>query len=376
MTADETLAAVEALQPQLRARAAEIESARRLPSDLVEALERAGCHRLFAPPWITGRTIDVRGALRIIEAVSTADGSAGWTVSQYALGQLIAAHLGRTALDAIYAHGPDARIAGVFAPKGHATRGANGWHVSGQWPFASGCESAAWIYVQSVVTEKRRVVMRGALPETRLAVIPAAEVEIVDTWDAVGLRGTGSHDVRVKRDCADEWTCALADTNAVSGTMPVPLLDHAGLLIAAVTAGIAGGAIDDVARLAASGKRPAFSARSLADDPVFHDRLGEAQMRLLAARALLDAQAAMVEAAVAGKMLSDVERASLRATAQQVTALAVDAADAAYALARSSAIASTSPLQRRMRDLHTATQHAWNGRDFLQALGALLAARG
>lgn len=375
MTIDETLAQVHELHPLLRMRAAEIESARRIPDDLVLALERIGCHRLFAPSRVTGRTTDYRGALRVIESIAVADGSAAWTVSQYALGQLIVAHLPSATLDAIYANGPDARIAGVFAPKGHASRTPNGWMINGQWPFATGCQSASWIYVQSLVVENRRVVMRGPMPETRIAVVPASEVEIVDTWDAVGLRGSGSHDVRVKRECADAWTCSLADTNAVSNSMQVPLLDHAGLLIAAVANGIAAGAIEDAAAIAAGGKRPAFSARALADDPLFHDRLGEAHMRLRAGRALLDAQAVLVESAAAGAPLTPLDRAVLRATCHQVTALAVEAVDTAYTLARSSAIASSSPLQRRLRDIHTATQHAWNSRDFVQALGAALAGR-
>ena len=94
----------------------------------------------------------------------------------------------------------------------------------------------------------------------------------------------------------------------------VPLMDQAGLLLAAVAVGIATGALNDVAYVAVSGKRPAFSPRRLADDPVFQDRLGEAHMRLRAARALLYSQAKLVEYAMAGAVLPTVDRASLCAT--------------------------------------------------------------
>jgi alkylation response protein AidB-like acyl-CoA dehydrogenase len=266
-------------------------------------------------------------------------------------------------------------VAGVFAPKGRASPTDSGWHVTGRWAFATGCELASWIYVQCLVTDKRRVVLSANNePLTRLAVFRADEVEILDTWDVVGLRGTGSHDVRLEgRTCPGAWTCALADHDGTGiGLHSVPLMDHAGLLVASVAVGIAAGALGDIAQAAATGRRPVFSPTPMADDPVFQDRLGEAHMGMRAARALLYAQARLVESAMAGCPLSVVDRASLRATCHHVTTLAAGAVDAAYTLGRSASIANTSSLQRRLRDIHTVTQHAWSGSGFSRQLGATL----
>jgi alkylation response protein AidB-like acyl-CoA dehydrogenase len=363
------------LQADIRARAEEIERERRVPEDLVDALGRAGCYRLFSPVSQTRQPVAYRDVLHVVETLAEADGSVGWTVSQNALGQVILGYLPTRTLEDIYAAGPDVRIAGAFAPRGRATPNAGGWQVSGQWPFATGCQSAAWVYVQCFVFEKRRVPLTvDQMPETRLAVFRADEVEVLDTWDAVGLRGTGSHDIRVNsRSCPDERTCSLAEADARGdGIQSVPLLQHAGLLVAAVTVGIATGAVQDVVNVAKQGKRPTFSARRLSEDPVFHDRLGQAYMRTRAARALLYSQAVVVESAMNGVVLPDIDRVGLRATCHHVTALAVDAVDTVYTLARSAAIPHSSPLQRRLRDIHTATQHAWNSSDASQALGARL----
>lgn len=375
MNAQETLLRVRQLQPAISARAGEIERARRLPDDLVEDLGRAGCYRLFPPQWKRESEPDYSGALRIIEALAEADGSVGWTISQCMLGQVILGYLPRRALDEIYAEGPDVRCAGVFAPKGRASQTATGWQVSGRWPFATGCQFASWMYVQCLVIENRRVLLTPEkIPLTRLAVFPASVVEILDTWDAVGLRGTGSHDAQIQnRICAEDWTCSLAEVDGTGeGMQSVPLMEHAGLMLAAVAVGIATGALADIARVAEEGKRPAFSPRRLADDPIFQDRLGEAHMRLRAARALLYSQAKLVESVIAGVALATADRASLRATCHHVTALAVEAVDAAYTLGRSSSIPHSSPLQRRLRDIHTVTQHAWNSRDSSQHLGVSL----
>lgn len=369
-----------ALRATLVARAGAIEQARRLPGDLVDMLREAGCMRLLTPAWKTGAEPGYATALRVIETLAEADGSVAWVISQTALAQLILNYLPRPTLESLYADGPDLRAVGVFAPKGRVKRTPSGWRVSGRWPFASGCQLARWVYLQCLVMEGRRVVLEpDGLPATRLVVLPAAALQIHDTWDALGLRGTGSHDISVDAYvCPEAMSCALAEVDGRGpGLHAVSLRDHAGLLIAAVAVGLAGGAVEDVARQAAAGQRPTFSASKLSEDPLFLDSLGTASMQQRAARALLYAQAALVEAAAAGGRLDDVERASLRATCHHVTRLATGALDAAFTLGRSASIWTTAPLQRRLRDIHTATQHAWNSADFTRQVGAsLLAAAG
>jgi alkylation response protein AidB-like acyl-CoA dehydrogenase len=369
---------VRGLHATLVARAAAGEQARRLPDDVVEALRTAGCLRLLAPAWAGGSESCYTTALRVIETLAEADASVAWVISQTTLAQIILSYLPQPTLARLYEGGPDLRAVGVFAPKGRARRSAQGWRVSGRWPFASGLHLARWVYLQCLVVEGRRIVLDAdGLPATRLVVLPADQVQGHDNWDALGLRGTGSHDVSVAGHvCAQEYTCALAEHDGRGeGLHALSLRDHAGLLIAAVAVGLAAGAIDDLAGQAAAGQRPTFAAQRLADDAVFLDRLGAASMNQRAARALLYSQAARVEAAAGGCALSAVESASLRATCHHVTLLAREALDAAYTLGRSASIWATSPLQRRLRDLHTATQHAWNSADFTRQLGAALLAQ-
>jgi alkylation response protein AidB-like acyl-CoA dehydrogenase len=371
-----TVADAAQLQPSIRARAEEIESARRLPADLIQDLTDAGCFRLCTPQWKTGTRPDYTAALRVVEALAEADASVGWTVGQAALAQIILGYLPRAAQEALYGTGPDLKAAGVFAPKGRATRTGDAWQVSGRWQFATGCEFASVIYLQCLVFEDRRVVLRDdGVPVTRLAVFPAGDWSILDTWDADGLRGTGSHDVVIKNAvCPAGWTCGLAETDASGKDLQsVPLMDVAGLLIAAVAVGVAAGALSDISAVAAAGARPTFSPRRLAEDPVFQDALGAAHMRYRAARALLYAQAAIIERVLAGAATAGADRASLSATCHHVTSLAAETTDACFTLARSASVPRLAPVNRRWRDIHTATQHAFNSRESTQRLGEALA---
>jgi indole-3-acetate monooxygenase len=371
-----TLSRVVELAPAIAKRTDEVEQSRRVPADLIELLAQAGCLRMFVPARYGGDALALTDALRVIEELARADGSTAWLVGQVGLADLVFACFPEAARDEIYADGPDVLGAGAVAPKGRAAPdGAGGWRVSGQWPFVTGCQQASWVYLNCVVLDGHalRLLPNGA-PLTRIVLFPAAELEMLDTWQVMGLRGTASHDVRATGLVAPDRRGFSLVGDAPEVHRTIFSIAQAGLLIAAVDLGIAQGAVDEVAQLAATGRRRAFSPKAMAAAPVFQDRLGEAYMTLRAARALLHQEAAAAWATAAtGRVGAPLDRACLRATAAQVTAMATQAVHTAHALAGGSAVYDTSPLPRRLRDIHTATQHFVNGRDFYATVGAILA---
>lgn len=362
---DTVLARVTRLADGIRQRAEEIEEARRLPEDLVKELTDAGALRMLVPAANGGPELALPDALRVVEALARADASTGWTVGQITLAQLIIGSFPTPARDAVYATGPDTLGAGAVAPKGRAVHADGSYRVSGQWPYVTGCWYASWVYLTCVVMDGRAVRLGpDGTPQTCMALLPAEDVEILDTWDVLGMRGTASHDVRVPGRTS-EHTLFLAGDDPAALAVRYRIA-QAGLLIGATNVGLAQGALDDVIAVAEGGKRPAFSRRRLAESPMFQDRLGEAQVTLAAARALLYAQA--TETAT-----GPVDRATLRAVVAKVAALTTSTVDTAHALAGGSSVYRQSSLQRRLRDMHTSSQHFVNGRDHYGLLGALLA---
>lgn len=374
--AEMTAPAAADVTADVAARSAEIERRRRLPADLIGSLKETGHFRLLAPAVYGGSAAELPDVLRVLESLARADGATGWVVGQVASAQLIFAYFPRRALDRVYARGPDVLGAGAVAPKGAASRDGDSWRVTGQWPFVTGCEDASWIYVQGLVS--------GDQPEgspqspLRLMLFPREEVRIVDTWSVCGLCGTGSHDVRLTRASCPDWrTTALlgASKPTVEGTIfTIPPLDQGGLYIAAVAAGIAQGALDDIVALATRGWRPSFSRERVSASIVFQERLGDAHMRLQAARALLYAQAESAWASArTGRTVLARDRAVRRATVSTVMAACVSVVDAAYSLAGGRALYDGSPLQRRFRDIHAAAQHTYAGRHQFGHVGGILA---
>jgi len=373
-----TFVQIQGLLPEITKRSEQIERERRIPDDVIAALQQAGCFRMFAPANYGGIEATLPEGLRVVEALSCADGATGWTVSQGASSQLVFAYFSESAIAEIYSAGPDLFGAGAVAPKGQAVAQDGGWRVSGQWPFVTGCERASWFYVQCVVVENRRVQMLPhGTPAVRMMLFPAGEVQIIDTWHVVGLQGTASHDISFSGAfCPNERSANLLGSKPTVNTpiFSIPLLDQGGLFIAAVALGIAQGAIEELAELVASGKRPAFSRERLAQSAVFQDQMGGAYLALQGARALLYTQAESAWSAAAKRSPQTLlERATLRATPAAVTAAAARIVDTAYTLAGGTAVYSRSPLQRRLRDIHATTQHVYAGRHSLGIVGALVA---
>ena len=192
------IVAAEGLAPQVAAFAEEGERSRRLPLPLVEAMARAGLFRLWTPQALGGSEVDPMTFLRVVETISTVDGSAGWC--QLIAGSLsvFGGYLPMAGAQRILGCDPLTVVSGSFAPFGQAVVEPGGYQVTGRWPLASGCQHCAWLVGDCRVVDGDRPRLRSdGTPVTRMMMLPADACQILDTWDSVGLRGTGSHDYTV-----------------------------------------------------------------------------------------------------------------------------------------------------------------------------------
>jgi alkylation response protein AidB-like acyl-CoA dehydrogenase len=306
--------------------------------------------------------------MRVLEELARADGSIGWTVGIGHAAPVLLGKLPHQAFDAIYGDGPDVIVAGTFNPTGVATPVDGGFRVAGQWSFASGCQHAHWFIAHCIVDDGRQ-------PPIRMMVLPATDVEIKDTWSVSGLCGTGSHDFLVNDLFVPaERSFTLWDEACLDiPLLRIPELSLSTLAFGAVAVGIAHKALAEVTDLATR-KVPLFSGGTLASNPLFQHQLGEADARLRAARSLLYADAATAWAtAVAATPFTPDHRARIRATATWVTSTATSVVDMAYTAGGGTSLYSSSPLQRRLRDIHALTQHFGVKLDTFTTAGAVFA---
>jgi indole-3-acetate monooxygenase len=354
------LEAAREIAPRAAALAAEAEAERRLPATLSDELAQAGLYRLCVPESLGGGEAAPRELLGAVEELARGDAAAGWCVAVCATAGMLAAYLEPDAAHEVFGASAGV-VGGVFAPMGRAAATDGELTVDGRWRFCSNVDNCDWLMGGCVVLDggEPRLLASGR-PDIRLVLMRSADVEVIDTWSVSGLRATGSHDIAVDALAVPAARSASLLTDGPRERGPLYAFPPFGLLaasIAAVGLGIARGALDDLAELAGV-KTPTLSTRKLAERPATQSGVARAEASLRAARSLLyESQRAAWEAAVAGAAIPVELRAGLRLASTHAIEAAAAAVDTAYSLAGGSAIYETSPLQRRFRDVHAATQH-------------------
>ena len=369
-TAEAVLGAIGDLVPTVTARAAETEAGRRLPLDLVAQLADAGCFRLLLPRSHGGVEATLADQLDMVDSLSRADASVGWTVMIGSSAWFDMVHLPRSTFDRLFAE-PGAIVAGAIAPSGTLEAGRDDFQVNGRWGFVTGVEHATWVGVNCLAADPA-----GGPPGMRLAVLRPEDVVVEDTWHVSGLRGTGSQHIRAEAvRVPAEWTCDPMTgepcVDLAVARVPAPAL--VALSVSRVALGIAAGALDDIIVLAGD-KVPLLSPGTLATSPTFHHGLAEADARLRSSRAMLDdTVGAIWSTAVSGAAFTNEVRARARLDAAWAVRQATRVVQFAYHAGGGTALYDGSPLQRRLRDVHAVSQHFIVRPDVLAAAGSVLA---
>ena len=345
------------LAPLIRDHADEAERQRHLPAPVAEAFAREGLYRLAGTPDIHGADADPMTQIGVIEAVSRIDGSAGWNlmIGIETFGLIGPGFKGRCPE---LISDPATIMASSTAAVGRAQRDGDGWRVYGQWQFVSGIHNAHLFgaTVRLYDDDGDEPIDEG----NRYAVVPAGEFEIVDTWHVGGLRGSGSHDVRLANVFVpDSRIIAPIGGNAASTPqLRLPLGNRLAYNKAAVALGIARAGVDAFVELATN-KQPRFTRRPLRDRPFAQRAIALAEARLIGCRAaLMELSAASWQTVTAGDEVSARDRAVFQLVASDAARAAVQVVETLCEAAGTSANQLGEPLERIARDVRVVRQHA------------------
>lgn len=351
---------LDALLDSISLRNDEIEQARRLPADIAQDMAKAGLFRMMIPKALGGLELAPWDSLQTMSRLAAADASAGWCLMISATSAYKSGSVDHGTGQEVYGD-PMGVYGGVFAPMGQAIPEGDGYRVSGRWAWASGSANCTWLSGGAVIQEGEGIAkLPNGAPDSRMVIFPAEEAELIDSWHAHGLKGTGSGEMVVDN-------IFVPARRAVSMMKSKPTHDGAlyrfptfGLLslgIAAVAVGNAGAIIDDLVALAAS-KKPTGGGRTLAERGYAQSSLAQAKAKLRGARCFMeDAVGQAWEIAQADGDLPIETRADLRLAATYVTRTSAEVAATMYDLAGGDSVFLKSPIQRRFRDAHVMTQH-------------------
>ncbi|HLI22680.1 MAG TPA: acyl-CoA dehydrogenase family protein [Stellaceae bacterium] len=361
------IARAHALAPLIEAASPRIEAGRRFPDDVLSALHDAGMFRLLLPKSFGGAELDLPRFVRICEILGAADASVAWCVSQGGGCATAAAYVApEVARDifgaprAVLSWGPP-----VSAP-GKALAVPGGYRLTGNWSFASGSPHCTWLgSTHCIVYDaegKPRLDPKTGQPLRRVMMFPKTSATMIDVWDVIGLKGTGSDNYSVSDLFVPEaYTFAIddpADRREAGPLYRFSTLGLYGYAFAGGALGIARAALDGFVRLAST-KVPYRFSSTLRENARVQAEIGLAEARLRAARFFLLNSLDDIWNAVAGAGRDPTldERLTLRLATTHVMREAKDVVATIYEFAGSSAIFAQAPFERRFRDIHAMTQH-------------------
>ena len=204
------------LIPKLRERAERAEELRRVPDETIRDFHDAGFFRVVQPSRVGGHQQHPRIFFDVCSEIAQGCASSAWVLSNLAIHHQFMASWPLAAQEEVWGPSPDTLIGSSYIfTRGTAHKTSDGYLLSGQWPFSSGIDHCAWCVVGATTTDDDAFVA----PHQRYFLIPRADYAILDTWHVVGLRATGSQDVRVAEVFVPSYR-TVALTEVTSGNAP------------------------------------------------------------------------------------------------------------------------------------------------------------
>lgn len=338
----------------------------RLTDSTVAAMKSAGSIKMLQPRTYGGLEVGVREFAETVMATAALCPPAGWVHGVVGVHPWQLAMADPLVQQEVWGADDDTWVASPYMPMGRAIPVNGGYRMSGHWSFSSGTDHCQWAFLGAMkCDEDGNIVMP---PIMLHVVIPRSEYTIIDdSWDVVGLKGTGSKDLVIEDTFVPghrvmEYDRLLDGSQVREAGLPqtlyrMPWSCMFPLGITAATIGICEGMLAE----AMNYQRERINAQGTAirEDPYVMYAMGDAAAQLRSAREALITNAEEIWDLVdKGREVTFERRAAGRRNQVEAAWRAVNAIDAVYPRCGGAALRMDKPLQRYWRDAHAGLHHA------------------
>ena len=360
-------AKLEAAMPILAEEAQASEELGKLTQKTYEILKDSGIMRIFQPKEYSGLEGDPVEFARLIMDLASNAPSAAWVCGVVGLHSFEFAQTDPRLQEEVWGKDHNVWTASPYAMLGKATKVEGGWRLTGRWPFSSGTDYCDWAVVGGMAESEPG---SGEFTVPHHFIMPRSDYEIHhDSWDTMGLRGTGSKDIEAKDIFVPDYRVLnvqkLNDRDYHKANRPdskvyeVPFDYLFPGVISASTIGIAQGVVERYKEYAA--ERVNRGGIKSVDNPYQMAALGAAMADIEASRLqLLDGLAQARDIAMAGGTVPRALQHQARRNQVRAVRRAAEAARTVFDTVGGNVARMSNPIQRFYRDLSVALCHACN----------------
>lgn len=359
----------------IRDQALTIEQEGKLPQQLLQWIYERGLFKLFIPAELQGNMTELPEALKWFEHTSWINGSFGWLVTIGSGGGFFAPFMTPEVAKDAYTR-KDAVVAGSGHPSGTAVKVEDGYRVSGRWKFCSGStyatvftancsvkdqpEPDAVVESEGISTELS-VKVTETEPVIRSFVFWPDEVEIVQDWNAFGLKATESHSIVVHDVFVpDERTFSIIEPNGLydNPIYSYPFLPFAEASFAAVSIGLATHFLEEARNIVERNRTAWENASVNRYDSVSNKINIQNELLTEAVSAFYQAIEQSWNEHTQGKVLTDTDVQEVSFRCKEAGHAALSSANALFPYLGIHAVMEDAPINQIYRDLQTVCHHS------------------
>ncbi len=363
---DEALRRAESLIPLLKLHAAASEKLTHIAPEVLQALHDTGLLRYMQPKRWGGMELDFVAVFDIPEMLGRGDASAAWIFTNLSAHHRLLALWDEKAQAEIWGDNPDMCIAsGIAFPQGRAVKVDGGYRISGRWGFSSGVDVSTWNMLACMVYDE----CGSDKPvDWRMCLVPLPDYEVINDWQTLGMRGTGSRSVQCKDVFVPEHRAVSMHTAKPGFAYPgwkvntsaqyrIPLSGFGGTGIGGSMVGNAQAMLDEAIAMVKS-RSTAYTGAKMRDFQTVQLRIGVAGAKIDAARLLLRNDCIEAQRTLeSGGVVDIAARLRYKRNSSAGIKLALEAVDSLYEMAGANGIYDHALMQRQFRDAHAGGAH-------------------
>lgn len=357
------------LTPVLQERAQRTEDNRKLLPETLNDFVEAGFYRTLQPALYGGFEMSPLTAFQIVMELAKGCPSSAWCLGLITIHNWELSLMDPKAAEDVWGTDPSTRFSSSYAPFGKITRVEGGFRVSGRWSWSSGSDHCSWAILGGILPRTEP----NAPPDVRAFLVPRSDYEVIDVWNVMGLRGTGSNDIVVKDAFVPEHrthqfglSFMMADPGRArftSRNYKYPFGVIFAYSLSTVALGMADGALEAF-RADMKDRLGAYDGAKAMEDPFVRQRLAEAEAIIRGLHMRLEGNFAEMDRYIdGGEVIPLGVRVRNKWDAQWIAKESQKAVDLLFKASGARGLKMESPMQRYFRDVHAASNHAFLNAD-------------